>query len=88
LNLKETVSFFKLDEVGEISHQRERIIRKIEQLKSIIRESDANNSHEASTPAESRQSGKSKAIALDQEFGGPSIQLDDFDFETNGNGHN
>ena len=31
--LKETVSFFKLDKKGEVSHQRERIISQIEQLK-------------------------------------------------------
>jgi methyl-accepting chemotaxis protein len=87
--LKETVSFFKLDEIGEVSHQRERIIRKIEQLKSIIRESDENGkSMETVFALENTQRGKARAVNTDLELGGPSIQLDDFDFENNEADHN
>jgi methyl-accepting chemotaxis protein len=39
--LKETVSFFKLDKKGEVSHQRERIIGQIEQLRAILHETDS-----------------------------------------------
>lgn len=38
--LKSTVSFFKLDKKGEVTYQRERIISQIEQLKSILDETD------------------------------------------------
>ncbi len=84
--LKETVSFFKLDKKNEVSYQRERIINQIEQLKSILEETDAHGNaakvekQEASssiTKTASRANGKSNLIDID--FGGPSIQLDDFD---------
>src|SRR5258706_1134242 len=42
--LKETVSFFKLDKKGEVSYQRDRIISQIDQLKSILHETDNTNS--------------------------------------------
>ncbi|RAW00031.1 methyl-accepting chemotaxis protein [Pseudochryseolinea flava] len=38
--LKSTVSFFKLDKKGEVTYQRERIISQIEQLKSILDETE------------------------------------------------
>lgn len=80
--LKETVSFFKLDQSGEVSHQRERIIKQIEQLKSILNESENNGE---SKRDESSNTWNTPKIALksniksNDDFGGPSIQLDDFD---------
>ena len=46
--LKETVSFFKLDKKGEVLYQRERIISQIEQLKSILNETDDASTSEKS----------------------------------------
>ena len=82
--LKETVSFFKLDKSGEVSHQRDRIISQIEQLKAILNESEGNGStkeEESSNAWIAPKSVKStsKFISLSDELGGPSIQLDDFD---------
>jgi methyl-accepting chemotaxis protein len=81
--LKETVSFFKLDEVGEVSYQRDRIITKIEQLRALIGDNDSatKDDHHAHVP---NGTGKSKVLVqADHGFGGPSIQLDDFDFDSN-----
>lgn len=79
--LKETVSFFKLDKTGEVSHQRDRIISQIEQLKSILNETEGNGKgEELSTAWNPSKSVKSpKSISVSDDFGGPSIQLDDFD---------
>lgn len=85
--LKETVSFFKLDKKDEVTHQRERIIKQIESLKLILDESE-NHGHSSDfertssatngTTAKLRTNGK-HALTVENEFGGPSIQLDDFD---------
>ncbi|HEY0744304.1 MAG TPA: HAMP domain-containing methyl-accepting chemotaxis protein [Chryseosolibacter sp.] len=90
--LKETVSFFKLDKKGEVLHHRERIIGQIEQLKSILNESEAQadrtlTSTEKDELAVSVYGLKSPAsngkhTAVEKEFSGPSIKLDDFDSET------
>jgi methyl-accepting chemotaxis protein len=76
--LKETVSFFKLDQSGEVSHQRDRIIKQIEQLKSILGETDSkeDSKEEITSWSAPKISVKSKS---DDTFGGPAIQLDDFD---------
>jgi methyl-accepting chemotaxis protein len=86
--LKETVSFFKLDKKGEVLYQRERIINQIEQLKSILNETDeANNStktYEQSTPVSSVKpttKSTSKSLHVEDSFGGPAIKLEDFDSE-------
>jgi methyl-accepting chemotaxis protein len=81
--LKETVSFFKLDETGEASHNRIRIIKQIELLKSIIGQDDSKTSEDG-VIAEVRTNGKAKSLKIDSAFSGPSIQLDDFDMESNG----
>jgi methyl-accepting chemotaxis protein len=81
--LKETVSFFKLDETGEASHNRIRIIKQIELLKSIIGQDDAKTS-ENGVIAEVKPNGKAKSLKIESAFSGPSIQLDDFDMESNG----
>jgi len=88
--LKETVSFFKLDKKGEVSYQRERIISQIEQLKSILDETDENNGQV--TPAAEKQPAtpvttetkavfkkSGKAITFDDHTSGPAIKLEDFD---------
>jgi methyl-accepting chemotaxis protein len=93
--LKETVSFFKLDKSGETTHQRERIISQIEQLKSILNEggSNGNQSSDENTSGTPKYATKvTKSISVQDEFGGPSIQLDDFDsisesFSEKSNGH-
>jgi hypothetical protein len=96
--LKETVSFFKLDKNGEVSFQRERIISQIEQLKSILNESEGNGQTKSEETSVARNADKSttkvttKSISVKDEFGGPSIQLDDFDsisesFTEKSNGH-
>ena len=80
--LKETVSFFKLDKSGETSHQRERIISQIEQLKSILNEGGNNgNTPNESSASASKYTSKvsTKSLSVQDDFGGPSIQLDDFD---------
>jgi methyl-accepting chemotaxis protein len=81
--LKDTVSFFKLDQSGEVSHQRDRIINQIEQLKSILNESDHQNGGEQQTTEDVKPKAYTrpvtKLISVDDDFGGPSIQLDDFD---------
>jgi methyl-accepting chemotaxis protein len=85
--LKETVQFFKLDKKDEVTHQRERIIKQIESLKLILDESeDHGHSSESYKSEASSNSSSSKtrangklAVSLDNEHGGPSIQLDDFD---------
>lgn len=91
--LKETVSFFKLDKKGEVLHQRERIIGQIEQLKSILNETEeqgertltASEKDEytagyAVKSTSSNGNGKYAGVAV-KDFGGPSIKLDDFDSE-------
>lgn len=83
-NLKETVSFFKLDKNDEIADQRDRIIHQIEYLKSILNNTDTDE-HEkqtskltsASVPVTKRKT--TKITLKDDEAGGPAIQLDDFD---------
>jgi methyl-accepting chemotaxis protein len=93
--LKETVSFFKLDKSGETTHQRERIISQIEQLKSILNEGGNNGNHSSdeNTSGTPKFAVKAtKSISVQDEFGGPSIQLDDFDaisesFTEKSNGH-
>jgi methyl-accepting chemotaxis protein len=81
--LKETVSFFKLDQSTEVLHQRERIINQIEHLKSILGESEASEQTDENVSKKPviRTNGKSngKTISVSDGFGGPSIQLDDFD---------
>ena len=86
--LKETVSFFKLDKKGEVTHQRERIITQIEQLKSILHESDAEESLVGTEEKRSATIGNGsknqdrivKSIVIEEESSsGPSIKLDDFD---------
>jgi methyl-accepting chemotaxis protein len=81
--LKETVSFFKLDQSTEVLHQRERIINQIEHLKSILGESEASEQTDENISKKPvvRTNGKSngKTISVSDGFGGPSIQLDDFD---------
>jgi methyl-accepting chemotaxis protein len=83
--LKETVSFFKLDEMGELSSQRSRIINKIEQLKSIIKEADAKENREDDEVADVEDTHQPvSGISSSRLYNGPSIQLDDFDMP----GHN
>jgi methyl-accepting chemotaxis protein len=86
--LKETVSFFKLDKKGEVIYQRERIISQIEQLKSILNEAENGHADERiiekdsstdSSKPTSRPIAKSLLNVAANEFGGPSIQLDDYD---------
>jgi methyl-accepting chemotaxis protein len=81
--LKETVSFFKLDQSTEVLHQRERIINQIEHLKSILGESEASEQTDENVSKKPvvRTNGKpnGKTISVSDGFGGPSIQLDDFD---------
>jgi methyl-accepting chemotaxis protein len=81
--LKETVSFFKLDQSTEVLHQRERIINQIEHLKSILGESESSAQMEENVSKKPviKTNGKSnaKTISVSDSFGGPSIQLDDFD---------
>jgi methyl-accepting chemotaxis protein len=81
--LKETVSFFKLDQSTEVLHQRERIINQIEHLKSILGESEASEQTDDNISKKPvvRTNGKSngKTISVSDGLGGPSIQLDDFD---------
>jgi methyl-accepting chemotaxis protein len=81
--LKETVSFFKLDQSTEVLHQRERIINQIEHLKSILGESEASEQTDENVSKKPviKTTGKSngKTISVSDGFGGPSIQLDDFD---------
>lgn len=86
--LKETVSFFKLDKKGEVLYQRERIISQIEQLKSILDETDDNTSN-GKTPEQQAPSvnqiiktpskSSSKSLHIEDSFGGPAIKLEDFD---------
>jgi methyl-accepting chemotaxis protein len=80
--LKETVSFFKLDQSGEVSHQRDRIIKQIEQLKSILNESESTGETRKDESANTWNTPKialKSNIKSNDDFGGPSIQLDDFD---------
>jgi methyl-accepting chemotaxis protein len=84
--LKETVSFFKLDKKGEVVYQRDRIISQIEQLKSILNEtensSDTEKTIEKSYSEDVKHTTKTIAKSLNvepSEFGGPSIKLDDYD---------
>jgi methyl-accepting chemotaxis protein len=78
--LKETVSFFKLDNLGETSKQREHILSQIEYLRSMIGDSSNGESKEDSEVKESP-----RKVASTHDHGGPSIQLDDFDVHhTNG----
>ncbi|HEY3429519.1 MAG TPA: methyl-accepting chemotaxis protein [Cyclobacteriaceae bacterium] len=79
--LKQTVSFFKLDKSGETTHQRDRIISQIEQLKSILNETGGNGKEKSeetfNTPKYTTK--VTKSISVQDDFGGPAIQLDDFD---------
>ena len=85
--LKETVSFFKLDKKGEVTYQRERIISQIEQLKSILDETDDeeknNKTREQVSPTSNtvkvtpKTTGKS--IHVEDSLSGPAIKLEDFD---------
>jgi methyl-accepting chemotaxis protein len=88
VKLKETVSFFKLDHTEEVAHQRDRIISQIETLKAILGESDGKPATEAkttsSTPAKSATKPARRSVSLSDDFGGPSIKLDDFDGNSNG----
>jgi methyl-accepting chemotaxis protein len=83
--LKETVSFFKLDKKGEVLYQRERIINQIEQLKSILDETDeataSAKTYEQATPVSSAKptSKSTKSLNVEDSFGGPAIKLEDFD---------
>lgn len=87
--LKETVSFFKLDKKGEVSYQRERIISQIEQLKSILDETeDGSVNHKAQeqvspviSSVKSAPKFTAKTANIDDSFGGPAIKLEDFDGE-------
>jgi methyl-accepting chemotaxis protein len=78
--LKETVSFFKLDQSGEVSHQRERIIKQIEQLKSILNETESRDEKKAEAAVNwNTTKVPVRSTIKNEDFGGPSIQLDDFD---------
>jgi methyl-accepting chemotaxis protein len=81
VKLKDTVSFFKLDKTGEISNQRDRIISQIEQLKSILGEGEGNGKSDEGATRSAKNGSKQtgKTITVSDDFGGPSIQLDDFD---------
>lgn len=77
--LKETVSFFKLDKTGEVSHQRDRIISQIEQLKLVLGETESNGNQKPEAIVAKTVRSTTKTISVSDDFGGPSIQLDDFD---------
>jgi methyl-accepting chemotaxis protein len=86
--LKETVSFFKLDKDNETIHQRDQIIKQIEQLRSILGESNYEGDVEKTTTDQKndfKKSGIRTKITDTTSLGGPSIKLDDFDsdFEKN-----
>jgi methyl-accepting chemotaxis protein len=89
--LKETVSFFKLDHTEEVAHQRDRIITQIEALKAILDESEGKIATEttSTTSAPVKPASKSgrKSLSVTDDFGGPSIKLDDFDGNSESNGH-
>lgn len=72
--LKETVSFFKLDNAGEANVQRDEILLQIEHLRSLIGES---NDDEAVTDHSVSESSRKTASSF--QSNGPAIQLDDFD---------
>ena len=81
--LKETVSFFKLDKKGEVLYQRERIISQIEQLKSILNETDeaetSSKTNDHVEPAKPAVKSTSKSLHVEDSFGGPAIKLEDYD---------
>jgi methyl-accepting chemotaxis protein len=78
--LKETVSFFKLDNAGEANVQRDQILSQIEHLRSLIGESS--NGGASDVPDTSETSRKNPSASHSN---GPAIQLDDFDaVSTNG----
>jgi methyl-accepting chemotaxis protein len=78
--LKETVSFFKLDNLGETSKQREQILSQIEYLRSMIGDPTNEESPDVSEVNESL-----RKTTGSRDHAGPSIQLDDFDVHhTNG----
>jgi methyl-accepting chemotaxis protein len=72
--LKETVSFFKLDNLGEASVQRDEILLQIEHLRSLIGEGSDGEKETIHITKESSR----KSVAPFQN-NGPAIQLDDFD---------
>jgi methyl-accepting chemotaxis protein len=81
--LKETVSFFKLDNAGEASVQRDQILSQIEYLRSLIGDHQQEDT-EAIATNNTGIARKIKAL----ETSGPAIQLDDFDApHQNGVGH-
>ena len=90
--LKETVSFFKLDKDNENMHQRDQIIRQIEQLRSILGETnyeggDDKYSKPVSIQKEKSDSKKSyfqKQTGAANSNNGPSINLDDYDSDFTG----
>jgi methyl-accepting chemotaxis protein len=88
--LKGAVSFFKLNESGEASHQRERIISQIEQLKKILGEgTQSNHKDDYSTEVVTSKIKKSTpSFAKEGNHGGPEIQLDDFDIALDSKGSN
>jgi len=85
--LKETVSFFKLDKKGEVTYQRERIISQIEQLKSILDETDDGETNNktreqvssASNTVKATPKTAGKSIQVEDSLSGPAIKLEDFD---------
>lgn len=88
--LKGAVSFFKLNESGEASHQRERIIIQIEQLKQILGESTQSNQNDGQKEEAVARKPKKSAPSFVKEgnHGGPEIQLDDFDVALDHKGSN
>jgi methyl-accepting chemotaxis protein len=89
--LKETVSFFKLDKAEEDTHQRDRIISQIEALKAILgeTESKAQQEEKHSISPVKPAARVARKLTLNDETGGPSIKLNDFDGpeSTNGSAH-
>lgn len=85
--LKDTVSFFKLDQKGEDAYQRERIVSQIAQLKAILDEDDSKRRHVKaseipilSSPGKTTPKTSINPISIpDESFNGPAIQLDDYD---------
>jgi methyl-accepting chemotaxis protein len=84
VKLKGTVSFFKLEKTDEVTHQRDRIISQIEQLKAILGETESSGNASTGENATAKSTTKlvsrpARKIVSNDENGGPSIKLDDFD---------
>ena len=98
--LKDTVLFFKLDKKGEVSHQRERIIGQIEQLRAILHETESTDKEHKTdkdiiaSSANGNGNGNGAAHNVrtngktENDLAGPAIKLDDFDSPADIVGHN